>query len=81
MLAFKVLSFLFPFLKEIIMGRKKAQQSLVENKKLGLVVVLILVSVFLNFFFLPKLVKISLSSSGAPSCDGALLLFLFLSFL
>lgn len=59
MSAFKLITFLFPFIKEMILGEKTIKEALKTNKMRVFLIGLILLSFFLNMFTIPKLVKIS----------------------
>lgn len=59
MSAFKLLTFLFPFIKEMILGEKTIKEALKTNKMRVFLIGLILLSFFLNMFTIPKLVRIS----------------------
>jgi|SRR6185312_1317547 len=59
MSSFKLIAFLFPFIKEMILGEKTVQEAIRTNKVRVFLIGLILLSFFLNIVFIPKLVKIS----------------------
>lgn len=59
MSAFKLITFIFPFIKEMILGEKTIKEALKTNKMRVFLIGLILLSFFLNMFTIPKLVKIS----------------------
>lgn len=55
----KVLMFLWPFLKEMILGPKSVGQAIQTNKMKVLTLGVVLISFMLNFFMIPRLVAIS----------------------
>lgn len=59
MSSFKLIAFLFPFVKEMILGEKTIREAIRTNKMRVFLIGLILLSFFLNIVFIPKLVKIS----------------------
>lgn len=59
MSAFKLITFIFPFIKEMILGEKTIKEALKTNKMRVFLIGLILLSFFLNMFTIPKLVRIS----------------------
>lgn len=59
MLLFKTLRFLWPFLKEMILGDKTLKEALKTNFWRVLLIVGIIVSIALNFFTIPRLLEIS----------------------
>jgi hypothetical protein len=59
MSVFKFLSFLFPFIKEMVLGDKTVKEALKTNKTRVLVLVLILASFAMNFWLVPKIIRIS----------------------
>ena len=59
MFIFKVLAFLWPFLREMILEKKTLGEALKTNKKKVLLIFVILASLGMNLFFIPKLVQIS----------------------
>lgn len=59
MSAFKLISFLFPFIKEMVLGEKTVRDALKTNKMKVVVLVIIMLSFILNVYFLPKLIRIS----------------------
>jgi hypothetical protein len=59
MFEIKILAFLWPFLKEMILGKKTIAESIKTNKKKVGLVFLVVGSLFLNMFTVQKLVIIS----------------------
>ena len=59
MLVLKAITFFWPFLKEMILGEKTLKESLKTHKGRVLLIGVILFSIALNFFAIPKLVAIS----------------------
>lgn len=59
MSAFKLITFLFPFIKEMVLGEKTIREALRTNKMRVFLIGLILLSFFLNIVLVPKLVRIS----------------------
>ena len=59
MLTLKVVAFLWPFLKEMLLGDKSILETIRGAKNRLALVVLILVSLILNAFTIPRLVEIS----------------------
>jgi hypothetical protein len=59
MSAFKLVAFIFPFIREMILGEKSLREAVKTNKMRVFVIFLIMLSIFMNFFFLPKLVRVS----------------------
>jgi len=57
--AFKILTMLWPFVKEMLFGQKKAGQILTEHKAMVAMMVLIVASVALNAFLIKRVVGIS----------------------
>lgn len=56
---FKVLAWLWPFIKEMVLGDKTFKEALDDNKKKVLLIILIFVSLGLNLFLVPRVVVIS----------------------
>lgn len=59
MSAFKLISFLFPFLREMVLGEKTVREALKTNKMRVVMLGLILLVFFGFAFTLPKLIRIS----------------------
>jgi hypothetical protein len=55
----KILAFLWPFIKEMVLGDKTLREALKDNKKKVLLALMILASIGLNFFTISRLVIIS----------------------
>lgn len=55
----KVLAFLWPFIKEMVLGDKTLKEAIKDNKKKVLLALLIMVSVGMNFFTISRLVVVS----------------------
>lgn len=59
MLVVKTIRFLWPFLKEMILGDKTVRQALRTNLGRVLLIAVILLSIVANFFTIPRLLEIS----------------------
>lgn len=59
MLVFRVLAFLWPFLKEMFLGDKTLTQAVKQRKGRVFIIAVIFASICLNFFAIPRLVEIS----------------------
>jgi hypothetical protein len=59
MLIFRIIGFLWPFLKEMILGDKTLKEALKSHKGRVLLIAGIILSVCINFFAIPRLVDIS----------------------
>lgn len=55
----KVLAFLWPFIKEMVLGDKTLKEAIKDNKKKVLLALMILASIGLNFFAISRLVVVS----------------------
>lgn len=59
LLLLKVLRFLWPFVKEMILGEKTLKQAIKSNKIKVLCLFMVFLSLALNFFTIPKLILIT----------------------
>jgi hypothetical protein len=59
MSSYKLISLLFPFIKEMVLGEKSLREALKTNKMRVFLVFLIMFSFFCNVFFTPKLIRVS----------------------
>lgn len=59
MSAFKLITFLFPFVKEMLLGEKTIREALKTNKMRVFLIGLILLSFFLNMTVIPRMIRIS----------------------
>lgn len=56
---FKLLPFIWPFVKELILGNKTLTEAFKDNKKKVFLTIAIMLSFALNIFAIPKLITIS----------------------
>ncbi len=56
---FKILPFIWPFVKELMLGNKTLAEAFKDNKKKVLMTLIIMLSFALNIFVIPKLITIS----------------------
>lgn len=73
MLLFKTLRFLWPFLKEMVLGNKTLKEALKTNFWRVVLLAAIVVSVALNFFTIPRLLEISYAQVELKRKHSALL--------
>lgn len=59
MLTFKAITFFWPFLKEMILGESSMKDALKSHKGRVLLIGVILLSIVLNVFTIPRLIAIS----------------------
>jgi hypothetical protein len=59
MSGFKLIAFIFPFIKEMVLGEKTVREALKTNKMKVAVLTLIMLSFFLNIVFIPKFFKVA----------------------
>ena len=57
---FKLLPYIWPFLKDMILGRKTMLEALRDNKKKVLLVVIVIFSLGLNFFMVPRTTRMAI---------------------
>lgn len=57
--SYKLISLLFPFVKEMVLGEKTLREALKTNKMRVFLIFLIMFSFFCNIFFIPKLIRVS----------------------
>jgi hypothetical protein len=57
---FKLLPYIWPFLKDMILGRKTFLEALRDNKKKALLVIVIIFSFGLNFFLVPRTTRMAM---------------------
>lgn len=64
MSGFKLIAFIFPFIKEMVLGEKTVRQALKTNKMKVLILGVIMLSFLMNMMLVPKYVKLAANYVG-----------------
>lgn len=56
----KLLPYIWPFLKDMILGRKTFMEALRDNKKKALLIFIVIFSLGLNFFMVPRTTRMAI---------------------